>query len=1199
MIRTLRALRGSGKDRRLARFALAATVCLMLLALIVAAPSGASVRGASVLAQASGSPSPSGPLGPAIAFLNPSVMPLPQGNGSADNWTVPVIADKPEAAAGFDESYRFTLWSANLAPDAIVELAITPEPVGLPIGNEETVGLMQRVPGFPDTFELEWDVPESLPEGPAVLAARAFEQTITGFEEVAAATLPVELQHSSENPPSGDGTAEAEVITFEWPTQGGPIGFYKGGTLWRSAIDLRATGVNNGCCGPWQDNTYTFVTTSRPGTVPKWTQCAAPNPGTIRSTCVLAAKDTPFAITAMGAGVREDQNPAPAAGANYTLESSDAIRVSPYESTAKLSVVSDPHSGGVNNWLPIKRAPAGDVCMAYTVTVTDTQFDRPIQGANIDYHITGPSDQVQFGDLDFANSEAGGALFFPYHSAFAAPAEGHPSTDAGYDCDDHSDETVGDGRDFGQNGRATEGTEGDHNVPGSPDTKHRESVAGSGLDAGYAASAAARGLYMFHLFSRDPGFTDVLVWLDDDPVTDPLGPRKNNDVPDPSEPQVTQRAQWLPQGGWVAGGIDPPGATALPGTCTPFKIRLRDEGVPVVDANFDLHAVGPDDELDFCDPAEATPRLAPDASPSPLGHEGEEADEVRHTGPSPQVQHTEGFTDDEGNLVFGLISPVPGDTTIQAWFDEDWGNAGPENDTYDSDFGFATGPNEELLFSGTVSWGASIENAQVSFLNPSPYGLETDGGGDGTTISTVRDEDTRYHIVTRTDAVGVPGMELLIRASEDDPFTKLGEATQVAGGDTWDFYWDVNVPDGDYTLRAQIVGTSRGEEIPVTINRTPPGPGGPAPGDEDDNPSAPEETVELREPIDGQVIGISKGKIPIRGTASAGTDGVDLFYTKVASKDTPTADDWIFCGFVKPANGIFNTQCTLESSDQPYQVTGVAAMAYDCFQSGCSAQPNESPTRDPGENDSGDAHRIFGIEADPILSVEPAEAQQSVGFCQRYEMVVSDQTGNALPNENVDVHISGPADVRFCEPDGASARRAPGDGAHVPGADVNEGAHEDGSRHIEGESGNRGRFVFGIISDSTGDTNVTAWIDRTDNDVVDSGEPQDVSLLHWRGEREPRGGRCTKIGTNGRDVLRGTPGVDKICGKGGNDVIRGLGGNDILVGGSGHDRLLGGKGRDTLHGRRGNDELEGGRGRDSCTGGRGKDRFASCSKARQ
>lgn len=95
---------------------------------------------------------------------------------------------------------------------------------------------------------------------------------------------------------------------------------------------------------------------------------------------------------------------------------------------------------------------------------------------------------------------------------------------------------------------------------------------------------------------------------------------------------------------------------------------------------------------------------------------------------------------------------------------------------------------------------------------------------------------------------------------------------------------------------------------------------------------------------------------------------------------------------------------------------------------------------------------------------------------------------------------------------------------------------------------------------------------------------------------------CTRVGTEGPDVISGSPGDDVICGLGGNDTIRGGGGNDVINGGEGNDRLsgdglsdndvprsndtlFGGPGNDSLFGNRGNDALDGGPGEDTLDGG--------------
>ena len=97
---------------------------------------------------------------------------------------------------------------------------------------------------------------------------------------------------------------------------------------------------------------------------------------------------------------------------------------------------------------------------------------------------------------------------------------------------------------------------------------------------------------------------------------------------------------------------------------------------------------------------------------------------------------------------------------------------------------------------------------------------------------------------------------------------------------------------------------------------------------------------------------------------------------------------------------------------------------------------------------------------------------------------------------------------------------------------------------------------------------------------------------------------CTRIGTDGRNVIAGGPGRDVICARAGNDYVHANGGPDLVRGGSGNDVLVGGRGRDTVRGHGGQDRIflvdgrggglaAGGRGRDVCFVDRG-DRVRSC-----
>jgi hypothetical protein len=814
--------------------------------------------------------------------------------------------------------------------------------------------------------------------------------------------------------------------------------------------------------------------------------------------------------------------------------------------------------------------------MSFMVTVVDA-LGRRVQGANIDAHLTGPSDQTQFGFEDASNQ----GLSENNSSNHQKPDKGHVSSEPGTNCD-RSTPTAPENPGEDPADKPTEDEQGDHNVPGGLDTKHLESTAGTGLSGG---SGVGQGQWQFEFFSPVEGFTELTTWIDDEdlPAEADLRP-VDDDVMTEGEHSATYKAQWL--GSALTVSFDPASDTAPIGTCNKYTVKVRSGSDPVPGMNVDVHATGPDNDLDFCDPGGGTPRRAPDATTG-TDHKGEDEGESSHPGDA-QAQHTEGEADENGDFVIGVISNAPGDTTLQAWAD---GAAGGDNDVLGS--GEPTG-------TATISWSAGAGDTELGFMNPSGYGptADAEGGGTGDQIGNAQDTDSRYHVVVRSDQPdATPGIELLL-SSDGATFQKLGDMTQVAGTDTWEFFWNVDVSDGDYTLRAAIPGSSVHEDRSVTVNKA-----------EDMDPSAepPLETAELTKPINGSVAPFTKKVTPVEGKASGGAEGVEFFYTKAGAKDSPTSGQWIFCGFVglggssSPQN--FKGECKIKPADQASQVSGIAVIPYDCDAPpdiGCDADPAGGSTpagRDSGKKDSGDAHRIFGLESQPLLTMEPAESSGITGTCQKFTLQVDDSTGQAIANQNVDVHLTGPdANAHFCDPEGGSTRRAP-DQNHTTGSNQNEGEHpETSTRHIEGETGTGGKFTFGVTSTSTGDSQISAWADQSDNDTQDAGEPVDTSVQHWTVEA---GENCTQNGTAAADELVGTPGPDRICGGKGDDVIKGLGGADVLIGGGGNDTIKGGPGNDTLKGRKGNDRMNGGKGRnDRCFGGRGHDSVTHCEHGR-
>ena len=164
----------------------------------------------------------------------------------------------------------------------------------------------------------------------------------------------------------------------------------------------------------------------------------------------------------------------------------------------------------------------------------------------------------------------------------------------------------------------------------------------------------------------------------------------------------------------------------------------------------------------------------------------------------------------------------------------------------------------------------------------------------------------------------------------------------------------------------------------------------------------------------------------------------------------------------------------------------------------------------------------------PVTEVflSPSNPNGTNGSCVAFE-VLARRSGAPLPEGNVDVHLSGPdAGVNFCDVSGGSSRRPPETGGHVGDA------HEDGTRHGEGETDASGKFVFGVTSATSGTTNVTVWVDQDGDDILSSGDPSKSTSVTW----QPPGERSISIASSrsrvpdGRRVrLSGAISGDPAC----------------------------------------------------------------------
>lgn len=1184
-----------GDQRVAARMALGFVAAVLCLAVVLA---GASMGMSGSLAFSQPSPSgssPTGPEGPSIAFVNPPIL---------EEGYVPVIADRDDKV---DSDYHIVAWTGGVIEDPIIEAAVQPmvtTPMGdrIPLGNEITVGTLSPVAGSPHSWELYWDIPQTVPNGDAIMTVRLFEDGILGFEEVANHAIDVTIDK------------EADTTELVWPTQNGPIGFFKprGGSF-RSYVDFTTSHPG----AEFGTRADAYYSTSDPGSVPTWSLClTASGSNNTGGTCTLTGKDLGSQVTAL---MTEAQTCRTTGLCLLVQASNDAHVVRPYfvdphELTLDIEFRTTTESPMVGRQIAGDRAPTGpdgtdaDKCIAIQAVVRD-ELDRPVLGANVDWHITGPNDQLQFGQEDVEAN----LLFDNSSSTYKVADKGGHQSEVGRNCDPEQDEP---------DSPRTQGEQGDHNVPVRDDIKHRETSSGTGLDGG---SGAPRGGWWTDIYSPSVGLTQVTAWIDNEQVPDDsVNPDADDDVMQDDEPRDTLTAQWLPENATIT--ADPLGGSGPAGSCQRYVLKLRAGTTPVRNLNVDIHARGPNNDLDFCEPTDGSIRQAPDTASA--NHTGEDTGESAHAGDPPQVQHTEGEADDAGNFVFGIVSPEAGDTTITAWIDGTKGN---------NDDAQGAAPAEPAV-TFSHSWASSTGDVEVSFVSPSGFGGDGNAGGDE--ISAKDDGAPGYHIVTRVDApAAIEGVELLIAPSGSQTFSSLGQMSRIGNSDTYELNWAVDLADGNYVLRARILGTNVIEERAVTVNNQT----ATAPPDQPANQQA--ETASIANPAVGAGVAFVNRSVEINGRASAGAEGVDLFYTKAPAKDTVASAAWISCGYADLNGGgtavqDFKGNCALAGSDQPGQVTGVAAITFDCLEPAGNATPGGTPGRCQGGRDAGDAHRIFGFEAQPIVNVEPAEAAAQPGDCQRMVMTIRDQTGQAIGGVNVDLHARGPEDnVDFCDPEDGPAhqRGAPNEGGHeVEAGQEDQGYHDEATgadtSHVEGTNNPSGRFVFGLSSDVEGDTELLAWFDRADNDVKDADEAEDTSIVHW--ETAGGGGACDISGSAGPDTLTGTEASERICGFGGNDTITGGGGNDTiaagggrdvvrgnagadlvqgssgfdrLFGGGGGDQLRGGGGNDTIRGHRGNDRLfghggrdalGGGPGRDTCNGGKGRDRASGCESTR-
>lgn len=451
---------------------------------------------------------------PAITFLNPSgYKPCPNNDPEAspcfvisDARTGTDEADKPN-----ETSYRLNAWTANTPTNALVEFELD---LFSELGTVSTITIGTGDQVAPDTFEFNWDIPSSVPDGQHVLRAVLYDASAVPFpEEVARHELTVFF--FAGNPDARTTKPAADMI---FPANGGQAGFYvnpiTGGT--NILVDIE-----------WSSGTTYFTvnyTLSDPGDAPVWKACAGPTRvGTSASNaanqrrvrCTLQSADqggqsvTGFSVVAndtpvepSGVGARFDPN---------FNEAGDAVRTFPFLQDAT-TITIDAETVRAD---PEEETGFDHVCSPPQIVTVLDQAGRPIADINIDVHAVGPSDQTKF--------KGGGFFGSNPPSRKKAPDQGH-GTESDYVCDEEEG--------LGQNFADPE-AQGDHNRPGSPDVKHVETT-GAGAGGGFDVGSGAVGEFGISLHADRAGETQLTFWADED----------EDDIFCSSEPAVAGSIGW-------------------------------------------------------------------------------------------------------------------------------------------------------------------------------------------------------------------------------------------------------------------------------------------------------------------------------------------------------------------------------------------------------------------------------------------------------------------------------------------------------------------------------------------------------------------------------------------------------------------------------------------------------------------------------
>ena len=407
---------------------------------------------------------------PSIAFLNPS--------GFADTGERGILVSdlKPDAGPGCCDAarqgYHLSAWVANAPPGARVFFSVVQRTLDFEITNTNQAD--------EHSWEANWDIPESLLDGPATLYAYlVLNEEPIAVDEQAVTILRTENTTQITHPAPG-GSFGLYTPLADAVVEGEPAAR----KATRGVIDALyyASDDLSGLLG--------FYSVSAPGTKPVWKACADEGTGASSFTtnrtddglrCTVDEADA-GKVTAVAAVANDNPLSDPTGN-----QSGDAISVTS-------NYVQEPTSMSFVSSGSQRVGTLGDTgrffcSTAESVRVTD-QFGRAIPGANIDVHATGPSDQLKF----HQPMPVPGAV----SAVNQAPNRGSHAIENAFDCTGQTANSLP--------GNGNPNKQGEHQRFGFPDRKHVESLAMGTNDA---------GIWSFRMYSPEAGQTDYTVWLDE------------------------------------------------------------------------------------------------------------------------------------------------------------------------------------------------------------------------------------------------------------------------------------------------------------------------------------------------------------------------------------------------------------------------------------------------------------------------------------------------------------------------------------------------------------------------------------------------------------------------------------------------------------------------------------------------------------